>query len=567
MFAKRIIIVVVALSACFPALSSHQDIDIDNEGIERNLRLMATGRRFIETIEYAQPIFDSLCRYGNIRNRGDREALLWTSTFLAQAWLFLENYENTGKYLDFYYSNFADNSNINTAVVANSTEALMALKHELNYSKAVHYFQTALSIARKSQDDILQVPILCNIAAVYYRRKDTTGREYAEEAYRIVKKENNVSYLPPVSLSMANMDIIAGRYEDALKRLCSVEDMIPKDMENSGRCLLLLIYGDVYCGLGRYEEADSVYALIAEADPVMEPSMELEYLYKYGLLKMQTGEYSAAGRLFSSGLALSYEVGNIENRHLFLSGLSDYYSATGDESESYRYYKRYGRLMDSLSLVTKERDFNQQLMTYARMDYEREIHKREIRNILAVFIIVLIMVILAAVYLMYRRRNAMYVKLVGQYRKSRTQIGELEDRLKECMSASEAEPSADDRIKELFLNIERLMNEERVYRMPNMSLDMLAEMSHSNRLYVSRAINSFSNMNFSAYLNGKRISEAISRLSDPDDNTPLKVLWEDLGFGSISVFYKVFCKETGCSPNKYREIVRNTGRQQGPFSK
>lgn len=295
--------------------------------------------------------------------------------------------------------------------------------------------------------------------------------------------------------------------------------------------------------------------------------MELEYLYKYGLLKMQTGEYSAAGRLFSSGLALSYEVGNIENRHLFLSGLSDYYSATGDESESYRYYKRYGRLMDSLSLVTKERDFNQQLMTYARMDYEREIHKREIRNILAVFLIVLIMVILAAVYLMYRRRNAMYVKLVGQYRKSRTQIGELEDRLKECMSASEAEPSADDRIKELFLNIERLMNEERVYRMPNMSLDMLAEMSHSNRLYVSRAINSFSNMNFSAYLNGKRISEAISRLSDPDDNTPLKVLWEDLGFGSISVFYKVFCKETGCSPNKYREIVRNTGGQQGAFSK
>lgn len=97
MFAKRIIIVVVALSACFPALSSHQDIDIDNEGIERNLRLMATGRRFMETIEYAQPIFDSLCRYGNIRNRGDREALLWTSTFLAQAWLFLENYENTGK--------------------------------------------------------------------------------------------------------------------------------------------------------------------------------------------------------------------------------------------------------------------------------------------------------------------------------------------------------------------------------------------------------------------------------------------------------------------------------------
>jgi AraC-like DNA-binding protein len=50
--------------------------------------------------------------------------------------------------------------------------------------------------------------------------------------------------------------------------------------------------------------------------------------------------------------------------------------------------------------------------------------------------------------------------------------------------------------------------------------------------------------------------EAVAILSNPDDDTPLKVLYQNLGYNTMSVFYTSFSKETGVPPSKYRTEIR-----------
>ena len=110
--------------------------------------------------------------------------------------------------------------------------------------------------------------------------------------------------------------------------------------------------------------------------------------------------------------------------------------------------------------------------------------------------------------------------------------------------------------RELFAKVENLMREQKVYRMKSLTRDSLADILGTNRTYLSRAINSMSGKSFSDYLNSWRIVEATLIMSDKSVDIPLKQLADDLGYSSISVFYRSFQKETGVTAGRYMKEVR-----------
>lgn len=62
-------------------------------------------------------------------------------------------------------------------------------------------------------------------------------------------------------------------------------------------------------------------------------------------------------------------------------------------------------------------------------------------------------------------------------------------------------------------------------------------------------------MSVLACVNAYRISEALETLSDANNDIPLKALSSDLGFCSLTTFYKMFQQKTGMTPAKYREKI------------
>lgn len=84
------------------------------------------------------------------------------------------------------------------------------------------------------------------------------------------------------------------------------------------------------------------------------------------------------------------------------------------------------------------------------------------------------------------------------------------------------------------------MRNEKIYRMKDLSLELLADMVKSNRTYCSRAINTFSGMSFNRYLDTFRIAEATSIIADSSNDILFKQLADSVGYNSVAVFQKLF---------------------------
>ncbi|MFV1884284.1 MAG: helix-turn-helix domain-containing protein [Balneola sp.] len=111
------------------------------------------------------------------------------------------------------------------------------------------------------------------------------------------------------------------------------------------------------------------------------------------------------------------------------------------------------------------------------------------------------------------------------------------------------------RIKE---KLSMLMENEKPYLDPELTLTDLAEkISLSNR-ELSQVINTQFDRNFSEFINSYRVEEAIRIFEKNDDpkKTILEIIFE-VGFNSKSSFYTAFKKQTNTTPKIYLAKIRS----------
>ena len=109
-----------------------------------------------------------------------------------------------------------------------------------------------------------------------------------------------------------------------------------------------------------------------------------------------------------------------------------------------------------------------------------------------------------------------------------------------------------DRQGELLNRIVMIMEDNSIICNPDFSVDMLAELVHSNQKYVSQVINDSFKKNFRSFLNSYRIKEAQLILSEPDAiKYTIESVALQVGFRSRNAFRDVFKEFTGISPNSY----------------
>ena len=107
--------------------------------------------------------------------------------------------------------------------------------------------------------------------------------------------------------------------------------------------------------------------------------------------------------------------------------------------------------------------------------------------------------------------------------------------------------------QELADRIESQMQEQKLYRNPDLTLRILSETISSNEKKVSQTINQVLGASFSDYINAYRINEALSLLKSAETNLTIKEIMFDVGFNSRSVFNTLFKKQTGMTPSEYKK--------------
>jgi ligand-binding sensor domain-containing protein/AraC-like DNA-binding protein len=110
--------------------------------------------------------------------------------------------------------------------------------------------------------------------------------------------------------------------------------------------------------------------------------------------------------------------------------------------------------------------------------------------------------------------------------------------------------------------LQKIMEEEKPFLDPELSLQKLAERIGITREDLSHVINEQLGRNFKNFINEYRIEEAKRKLVDPQENqfVLLKIAF-DVGFNSKSAFNASFKKSTGLSPSEYRKKYQETGKK------
>lgn len=109
----------------------------------------------------------------------------------------------------------------------------------------------------------------------------------------------------------------------------------------------------------------------------------------------------------------------------------------------------------------------------------------------------------------------------------------------------------DERAARIATKIKAAMENDLLYREPNLSLWDLAKHIGVTSHYVSQSLNTQLHSSFFDYINRWRIKDAVEQLTSTDE-TILRIAY-DVGFNSRSAFYKAFKRETGKTPSDLRK--------------
>lgn len=132
--------------------------------------------------------------------------------------------------------------------------------------------------------------------------------------------------------------------------------------------------------------------------------------------------------------------------------------------------------------------------------------------------------------------------LVYQRKKSFTTTAKKEKYASNKISSDEA--------KSLFEKIEKTINDQKLFKNPNLTLPQLAKTVNIRQHRISQLLNDNLDKSFTQFVNEYRIEEA-KKLLKTDSNLKMEIIAEKSGFNSNSTFYTAFKKITNTTPAKY----------------
>jgi AraC-like DNA-binding protein len=277
-------------------------------------------------------------------------------------------------------------------------------------------------------------------------------------------------------------------------------------------------------------------------------------LIDIGETYLSAKKYASAIRYTKEGLKIAKNL----DRYFIREGehnLALAYEAQENYKMAYKHFINYTNLKDSLTIVENEKLIEDLQVRYQTKHKEEEIEKLSTRNQLNNLVIAKqrLSLFIGGIIIMFM--IIIYFTLKKNYNKQK-RIIELNYEIgKEFSNSSNqrANNFIDDNLKcEIIEKFEQVLNEEKIYKNPKVNLNDVANKIGTNRTYLSGIINDCYHENFSSLINRYRITDARIILINGNNDKPIKAIAIDLGFSSLSAFYRSFKSTTGITPAELR---------------
>lgn len=524
----------------------------DRFNIEINEKLWRIDTRnfeFDSVLHYALPC------YSHSLETSDKDLQMSSGIFISQAYLLKSKVDSMFMYLNPIAPLVEKTDKIKMKIIYNNTLGIYYMGFSMDINKAIEYLQKSLSYSMDEENIDSYSAVMANIVYAYFLRNDPEGLSYALKICELGEKyeDDYVSYLG--AFSAAHMYYLSGNYETALEYMKRTEYL--KDKIGTKNYTTYPLYAEILFALGGKENmrlgAEYIETALDHVDYMDNANQIYTYLI-YGKYLRKEGKYNEAIAALEKGISKTYSYRNFSMYTNMFMALSDIYRELGMNSKAEQSAIKYKNTRDSLFNVDNERMFNN-----LRFRFESErlnniiqsqqlvILERKRQQDVMILIIVTVVALLGMTYIMYRKKNSMYKKLAAQYDNFK-----LRQEVSSSQSMENAKGDKTGKYRELYENLTRLVEEEKIYRRNDISMDMLASRLSTNKSYLSRMF-AYYNTSFNAFVNSHRIKECTTILSDTSDDSNLKTLADRLGFNSMSSFYRAFLNETGVPPAQYRK--------------
>lgn len=207
----------------------------------------------------------------------------------------------------------------------------------------------------------------------------------------------------------------------------------------------------------------------------------------------------------------------------------------------------------------------------AKSETEKEINKLEIQKhrqtviaMLAIFLLLILIGLLGWKQKSIKRwaRNHLFIK-DQQLQEKKAQLLGMQQKLgalqeKQSRSKYETSHMSMDRGKECLQLVLRHMQQDKLFLDGELTLKKLAAKVGANTSYLSQVINEQLGMGFSDFVNHFRIEEAkkIMLADDKNEWDVIDICFE-VGFNSLSSFYRIFKVHSGTTPVEFQRACHN----------
>ena len=447
-----------------------------------------------------------------------------------------------------------------------------------DYYRSLNYYREGCDIAERCGHRLLYCLLVANIAEVLTLRNEEAGLEYAEKCYLLGRQNNDPYLIYCGAISMARNLCLNRKMEEAW-RYTREADRLSKRYDFKNRSDIYNTYGEIALEAGDYMKAGLYYEQAILEHGFSQAAYVVSTYVGYGRALIAQKKYKSALEKLQIGKEISEKnITSLFRREVYLL-LSACYDRLGEPKEALEYYKKYTAESFRLYNEDKERTEKELMVRYETEKRNKELaqknmllQKEQNRVMALVGITFVVLIVVLLFYINYRRKNRLYKQIVresvdwlAKERQFSKRIAEQEKQLQELIGKAGAVDGGrysgsslnKDSQQELFGRLERLMQNDQVYKNSLFTREKMAELLGTNRTYLSQTINEQTGLTFTHYMNKYRIEEARRILADPQDDTPIKAIAADLGFSSVTTFYTLFKAAVQMSPDQYRKHARS----------
>ena len=447
-----------------------------------------------------------------------------------------------------------------------------------DYYRSLNYYREGCDIAERCGHRLLYCLLVANIAEVLTLRNEEAGLEYAEKCYLLGRQNNDPYLIYCGAISMARNLCLNRKMEEAW-RYTREADRLSKRYDFKNRSDIYNTYGEIALEAGDYMKAGLYYEQAIREHGFSQAAYVVSTYVGYGRALIAQKKYKSALEKLQIGKEISEKnITSLFRREVYLL-LSACYDRLGEPKEALEYYKKYTAESFRLYNEDKERTEKELMVRYETEKRNKELaqknmllQKEQNRVMALVGITFVVLIVVLLFYINYRRKNRLYKQIVresvdwlAKERQFSKRIAEQEKQLQELIGKAGSVDGGrysgsslnKDSQQELFGRLERLMQNDQVYKNSLFTREKMAELLGTNRTYLSQTINEQTGLTFTHYMNKYRIEEARRILADPQDDTPIKAIAADLGFSSVTTFYTLFKAAVQMSPDQYRKHARS----------